>query len=118
MSIANTTSMGIVEFQAAVANGTMTAAEVITVLDARIQRRQAANKPLIGKVVTYRNALAASINSLGGPSLPAIPVPTYTKANAALPTTPDELADVVFATVGAAGIGLVISRLTARLIGA
>lgn len=118
MSITNTQSMGIKEFQAAVSNGAMTAAEVVTVLDQRIAKRQAANKPLVSRVVEYRNELVASINALGGASIPAVPVPTYAKANAALPTAPDDLADVVFATVGAAGIGNVISRLTARLIGA
>jgi len=120
MSIANTTSMGIQDFQGAVANGTMTAAEVVSVLDSRIARRQAANKPLVARVVEYRNELVSSINALGGASIPAVPVPSYHKAQAnnTLPTTPDDLADVVFATVGAAGIGNVISRLTARLIGA
>ena len=120
MSIANTTSMGIQDFQGAINNGVMTVAEVVAVLDQRIAKRQASNKPLVARVATYRNELVASLNALGGTSLPAVPVPTFNKAqaNSALPTSPDDLADVVFATVGAAGIGQVISRLTARLIGA
>ena len=120
MTIANTTAMGIQEFQGAIANGAMTVAEVVAVLDQRIAKRQAAGKGLIAKVVTYRNELVASLNAAGGASLPAVPVPTFIKAqaNSALPTDPDSLADVVFATVGAAGIGQVVARLTARLIGA
>lgn len=119
MSITNTTNMGINEFSDAISNGAMTVAEVVTVLDQRIAKRQAAGKNLIAKVVTYRNELVASLNAAGGPSLPAVPVPTFkAQPNAALPRNPDDLADVVFATVGAAGIGQVVARLTARLIGA
>ena len=118
MSTVNTNTMGIQDFQAAIANGSMSALVVVAVLDARIAKRQTLNKPLVARVVEYRNELAASLNTATGQSIPAVPVPTYTKANTALPTAPDDLADVVFATVGAAGIGQVISRLTARLIGA
>lgn len=119
MSITNTNSMGIQDFQGAISNGAMTVTEVVTVLDQRISKRQAAGKSLIAKVVTYRNELVASLNAAGGYSLPAIAVPTFkVQPNPALPTDADDLADVVFATVGAAGVGRVVARLTARLIGA
>jgi hypothetical protein len=114
----NTNAMGIVEFEAAINASDMTVHEVICILDARIAKRQATNKPLISKVVAYRNKLVDSYNVATGNDLPVVNVPSYAKAqpNASLPADPNSLADVVFATVGAAGIGQVISRLTARLI--
>lgn len=110
-------SMGIQEFQAAIANNTMTVKEVVAVLDARIERRKAAGKPLIAKVVSYRNELAQALNGAGGMSIPAVPVPTYTKKADALPTDPVQLADVVFATVGPAKAADLINRLTQRIAG-
>ena len=115
------TQMGIEDFPKAIAAAQMTVREVIVVLDARIQKRKDMKRPPVPRVIAYRNELVESYNQATGLSIPAEAVPTYTpkvQANAALPTDPDQLADTVFATVGAAGIGQVIARLTARVVGA
>jgi len=119
MALANETQMGIQDFQKAIEDGNFTADQVVRILDERIARRKAAGKALVARVVSYRNELAESINKIATVQVPIVAVPTYAKAkaNPALPSDPEQLADVVFATVGAAGIGNVITRLTARMIG-
>lgn len=110
-------SMGIQEFQAAISNNKMTVQQVVEILDGRIERRKAAGKPLIAKVVAYRNELATALSATGVASISTIPVPTYTQKSSALPDDPVQLADVVFATVGPAKVADLINRLTQRIAG-
>ena len=117
----NLNALGIQEMQAAITRGQVTVHEVFTVVEARIQKRIAEKRNLLKPVVEFRNELAKTINDVTpGLNLSIVPTPNYTAAqpHPALPTNPEQLADVVFATVGAANIGAVISRLTARVIGA
>ncbi len=119
MSANQLNSLGIQDLAKCIDNGTATLQQVFDIVEARIQKRVAENRPLLKPVVEYRNSLAASITAAGIAQIPLRDVPSYTKAlpNAALPTDPEQLADVVFATVGAANVGAVISRLTARIVG-
>lgn len=114
----NLNAMGIQEIDKAVRNGQINVAQAFNVVQGRIDKRLAKGQSLLKPVVEFRNTLAASLNGTTGNSIPAIPVPTYQQPHPTLPTDPEQLADVVFATVGAANIGAVISRLTARVIGA
>lgn len=110
-------TLGIKELDKCLAAGKATIKEVFDIVEARINKRIAAKRPLLKPVVEYRNSLATSLDSIGH-SVSLIPEPTYAaKASAALPTDPEQLADVVFATVGAANVGAVITRLTARVVG-
>jgi hypothetical protein len=124
MSTATTTlnlnALGIQEMDKCLAAGKTTVYEILQVLNARIDKRIAEKRPLLKPVVEYRNKLATAYEEATGDAQPLVPVPAYTKAqpNAALPTDPEQLADVVFATVGAANVGKVISRLTARIVSA
>lgn len=111
----NTNVMGIADFQKALSQGVMTVKDVLDILEARIAKRVASGKTLIPGVIRYRNELAETFSKATGTNVAPIPVPTYASPNPALPTDPEQLADVVFATVGAARVGDVISRLTQRV---
>jgi hypothetical protein len=114
----NLNALGIQDLDKAMLSGEATAQQVFNVVEARINKRIAEKRPLLKPVVEYRNNLAAMISSVGGSSIPATALPTYkAQPNAALPTDPEQLADVVFATVGAANVGAVINRLTSRVVG-
>jgi hypothetical protein len=108
-------AMGIREFEQAIKDGTMTPLSVAEVLEARIVKRRAANKPPIAKVVAFYNELARQLGRQ------TFPEPVYAKTTApandsgALPADPVKLADLVFSTVGAAGAAAVIGALTARI---
>lgn len=113
----NITLMGIQDIEKAVKNGDATVKQAFDVIDARIKKREASGQKLIGRIVHYRNQLADAL-TMAGQLTPTMPMPTYAaKANASLPTDPEQLADTVFATVGAANIGAVIARLTSRVVG-
>jgi hypothetical protein len=117
----NLNALGIQEMDKYLQAGKTTVFDVLTVIEARIAKRIAESRPLLRPVVEYRNQLAASYEAATGTKMSAIPIPTYpltAKPSAALPADPDQLADVVFATVGAANVGAVISRLTARVVSA
>lgn len=119
-SVLNLNALGIQDIEKAVTAGKATVHEAYIVVQARIDKRLASGATLLAPVVEYRNTLAQTLNATAGRSIPMLKVPSYAKAkaNTDLPTDPDQLADVVFATVGAANVGAVISRLTARVIGA
>ncbi len=117
----NLIAMGIQDIDKSIKAGSVSVAMAFSVVQGRIDKRTALGQKQLAKVVEYRNELASSLNTMGGPSIPSLPVPTFTKAaqaNAALPTNPDELADVIVATVGINNIATVIARLTARVMGA
>ena len=80
-------NMGIVEFDAEIKAGRMTADQVLAVLDARIAKRARDGKKPIAKVIEYRNSLA------GG--TPALPVPTYAKPVASATGLPTDIADLI-----------------------
>jgi hypothetical protein len=88
-------SMGVSDFAAAIAAGTMTKHDVLKVLDARIAKRQRDGKLPIAKVIQYRNELAAESNAVLGTQLPAIPVPTYAKPVATTTGLPTDMADLI-----------------------
>ena len=113
----NLNGMGIQELAAAINKQQATVKQVFDIVDARIAKRIAEKRPLLKPVVDYRNSLAEILQQTGI-SVTQVAAPTYhAKANTALPSDPEQLADVVFATVGAANIGAVIQRLTARVVG-
>lgn len=111
-------TLGIQDLSKRIDNGTASVQEVFDIIEARIHKRVLEKRPLLAPVVAFRNQLAETIGNTLGQPLPKRSVPTYNKANTALPTDPEQLADVVFATVGAAHIGAVIQRLTARVVSA
>jgi hypothetical protein len=114
----NLNALGIQDLDRAINQGHATVQEVFNIVDARINKRIAEKRNLLKPVVDYRNVLAEQLSHLGVVAAP-IPSPAYAKVqpNSNLPTDPEQLADVVFATVGAANVGTVISRLTARVVG-
>jgi hypothetical protein len=116
----NLNALGIQEMDKYLQAGKTTVYDILQVLNARIDKRIAEKRPLLRPVVEYRNKLADAYECTTGFTQTMVPVPTYTKAqpNAALPNDPEQLADVVFATVGAANVGKVIARLTARIVSA
>jgi len=117
----NLNALGIQDIKKAVEDGYATVSEAFAVVHTRITNRQAKGMSLLRPVVEYRNELVESLNASNGSNIPPLPLPTYpakAQANASLPTDPEQLADLVFSTVGAANVGLVISRLTARVVGA
>lgn len=108
-------NMGIVEFDEAITNGTMTAADVLPILDARMEKRARAGKKQITKVVEYRNKIAGIVaQSLGiDPTTVAVPVPRYAKpvASAPLPNDAESLIQQIKAVVPAAELPAFIARL-------
>jgi hypothetical protein len=112
--------LGIQDLDVLIHTGTASVKDVFDIVQGRIDKRTALGEKQLVRVVEYRNHLVSVMNSAGGASMPAMPVPTYSaKAlSHVLPSDPDQLADVVFATVGAANVGQVIARLTARILGA
>ena len=101
-------NMGIVEFDAAIRAGTLSATVVLSVLDARIAKREASGQKQIQRVVEYRNQLAKDLNAA------PVAVPTYTKAapvSGPAPTDVDALLQHVKASVPAAELPMFIARL-------
>ena len=106
-------SMGIVEFEDAINNGSMTAADVLPILDARIAKRAAAGKKQITKVVEYRNRLADGIANSLGITATKVPVPVYTRTatQATLPSDMDSLVAHIKAVVSPADLPAFIARI-------
>jgi hypothetical protein len=114
----NLNALGIQDLSKAIDSGQATMKEVFDIVDARINKRIAEKRNLLKPVVEYRNLLASIIHQAGGGLIAPVPTPhVKVQPNAALPTDPEQLADVVFATVGAANVGAVINRLTSRVVG-
>lgn len=114
----NLNMLGIQEMQQAIENGNATVYDVMMVVRKRIEKRIAERRSLVKNVVIYHNELAKSYEEATGDKQPLFDAPNYTpvaQPNAALPTDPEQLADTVFATVGAANVGAVISRLMTRV---
>jgi hypothetical protein len=112
--------MGILDMDKALQAGSFTVADVFAVVQARIDKRTALGERQLPRIVEYRNKLVAAMNSVSPSSIPAMEVPTYSKKvqpSTSLPTDPNDMADVIVATVGLANVGAVISRLTARVMG-
>ena len=118
---ASLTALGIAQLNEAINAGQANVSEVFSVVQARIDKRTAEKRNQLKPVIEFRNQLVALLNSTQpGLSIPAMPMPAYTtkvQPNASLPTNPDELADVIVATVGIQNLGSVITRLTARILG-
>lgn len=106
-------SFGIVEFDAEIKAGRMTAQQVLPILDARIANRERAGKKPIARVIEFRNELVREINGQGGMSIPAMPTPVYaTKAaQPSLPTDLDQLATAVKGIVPQAELPAFIAKL-------
>jgi hypothetical protein len=119
VSAINVNAMGVQDFDAAIKQGLMKAKEVLDILDARIAKRQANNKPLVAGVVKFRNELATGYSSATGHSVGQVPMPAYAvkPSTSSIPTSPEQAADAVFLAVGAANVGAVIGRLTALMAG-
>lgn len=111
------TMLGINELDMCIRNGSLTPAAVLTLLDDRISKRKIQGKPLIPRVVQYRNSLAESIAATSGGTATIVPVPQFnrTQQAAALPSDPEQLADLVFSALGVPGSAAFIGRLTARI---
>ena len=117
----NLNALGIAQLNNAIEVGMADVSEVFAVVQARIDKRTAEKRSQLKPVIEFRNQLANLLSMTGNtPVIPVMPLPTYhtkVQPNAALPTNPDELADVIVATVGIANLGSVITRLTARILG-
>lgn len=118
---ASLNALGIAQLNEAINAGQATVSEVFSVVQARIDKRTAEKRSQLKPVIEFRNQLVALLNSTQpGLSIPVMPLPAYAtkvQPNAALPANPDELADVIVATVGIQNLGSVITRLTARILG-
>ena len=117
----NLSAMGIADMEQSINNGQATVADVYEIVKGRIDKRTKDGRNQLRPVVEFSNKLVGLMNMAGtGMSIPSLPLPTYhtkVQPNTALPTNPDELADVIVATVGIANLGSVITRLTARILG-
>jgi len=114
-------AMGIKDLEREVLEGRANAMSVYLIVKARIDRRTKDGRTQLRPVVEFANKLAELVNSTNQSTpVPTFPVPVYTQPaqpNAAIPTDPSQLADVIVATVGLSNLAEVISALTARIVG-